>query len=97
MDKHGFKKYLQDSVTIMSKSRSVNSRISKAKKVEILLNINLDDVITERDSMKQILIQLKKSCEQNNISRSMLYTMSNAIRQYYTFKTGEKLPKHFIN
>lgn len=97
MDKIKFKLYLQNSDSISSKSRSVTSRISKAKKAEELLNIDLDDIVSDKQLIQATLHKLKKICDQNDISRAMLYAMSNAIRQYYTFRTGYRLPKHFTN
>lgn len=97
MDKIGFKKYLQNSDSIKSKSRSVTSRLSKAKKAEELLSIDLDNEVVNQKTIQNVLKNLKLKYEHNEISRAMLYAMSNAIRQYYTYKTGDKLPKHLTN
>ncbi len=93
MDVEGFRNYLEN--VIKSESRSVSSRLSKAKKIENLLNINLDDIITDKKKLRKILLQLQTKHKESLISRPVLYSMNNALRTYYTFKTNETLPKYF--
>lgn len=70
--------------------KSIDSRVSRLKKVEKLFNFNIDSIIYNKNMVVSVLIELKdKSLDSKNEN------LSNTIRAYYTCMTNDSIGKIF--
>ena len=82
-----FMDYLINDENITSKNKAVSSRLSKARAVEKALNISLDTIVEDEIKMYHALVRI------NEVMKNANGSYSNALRKYYTFKTGEVFPR----
>lgn len=70
--------------------KSIDSRVSRLKKVEELFNFNIDSIIYDKNKVISILMELKdKRLDSKNEN------LSNAIRAYYTCMTNDSIGRIF--
>lgn len=72
-----FENFLNADSNIVSKTKAVRSRISKARMVERHFNISLDAIVSDNDKMYNILVRIKQEMKDTNGN------ISNALRKYY--------------
>ncbi|MDD3305831.1 MAG: hypothetical protein PHO29_01875 [Acetobacterium sp.] len=87
MQESKFMDYLINDSNITSKNKAVSSRMSRARAVEKTLNLSLDEIVDDDKKMYQSLIRINEEMKNANGN------YSNALRKYYTFKTGKKFPR----
>jgi predicted DNA-binding ribbon-helix-helix protein len=80
-----FMKFLEQDTNITSKTKSVNSRMSRARKVEDTFNVNLDNIVNDDEKTYQLL---RKLYEMKDISGNL----QNAVRKYYIFVNNKEFP-----
>ena len=85
MKELGFENYLLADEKIISKSKTVRSRISKARMIERHFNEPLDSIVDD-DKTYTALLRIKAEMKDTN------GTISNALRKYYIFINGIKFP-----
>lgn len=81
-----FLKFLEQDTNITSKTKAVNSRMSKARKVEDAFGIDLDNIVVDDERMYLLLIKIQKELNETN------GTIQNAVRKYYLFVNGRVFP-----
>ena len=86
MDEEGFRKSLEDDEGISSK-KAISSRLSKARKAEDILDMDLDSVVSSDFAMLEALEMLQAS------EAPAHNQMQNAVRKYYIFRNGKEFPK----
>ena len=86
MREQDFEEYLRSDESIKSKKKAVVSRISKARLIERVLGVDLDEVVSDDDVMYDTLIRVKLETKDQNGNNS------NALRKYYEFFNGNKFP-----
>ena len=86
MREQDFERYLLSDESIKSKTKAVNSRVSKARLIERELGVDLDDVVSDDAVMYETLIGVKQETNDQNGNNS------NALRKYYEFSNGNKFP-----
>ena len=86
MRENEFRNFLEQAEKITSKEKAVNSRISRANKVEDILGKDLEFIVKDDEKMYQALNILKNSTMENNGN------LQNALRWYYQFVNGKKFP-----
>ncbi|UKS27366.1 hypothetical protein LOZ80_39055 [Paenibacillus sp. HWE-109] len=84
MDKKSYKDFLIQQSSITSKKKAVNSRTSKANRIERRFNINLD-LFVSNDFATYVLLKILKTDDRRG-------TNQNAVRKYYLYKYGKKFP-----
>lgn len=82
-----FRNYLEEIETISSKTKAINSRISRAIKAELLLNASLDEIVASDDRMYHALCLLNEHPAESNGN------LQNAVRWYYKFTNGNEFPR----
>ncbi|OMC76785.1 hypothetical protein BK125_17175 [Paenibacillus odorifer] len=85
MKEEQFMRFLEKDSSILSKEKAVNSRMSRARKVEKFFNVNLDDVVRSDEKMYQLLKRIHES-------KDTAGNLQNAVRKYYVFVNGEMFP-----
>lgn len=83
MDVQGFRAFL---ASRYPSKKSVDSRMSRARKAERILEYDLDKAVSSDKKMKEALLIIK---EQDNREENY----QNATRCYYEFKVGKVFPK----
>lgn len=86
MREHDFQIFLNNETSITSK-KAVASRMVKAKKAEELLGKNLDDVVSDDDTMYESLQKLRP------LENPAHTPMQNAVRKYYKFTHEKEFPR----
>ena len=81
-----FIKFLENDPSISSKEKAVRSRLSKARKVERELDINLDSVVIDDELTYRTLLRIQEVMGDRNGS------IQNSVRKYYLFINGEEFP-----
>ena len=81
-----FQTFLMQEKTINSK-KAVDSRMSKARKAEIILGWQLDAIVSDDDLMYDSLVALKPHEDPAHTP------MQNAVRKYYKFVNGKDFPQ----
>ncbi|MCL2235214.1 MAG: hypothetical protein FWB98_02100 [Defluviitaleaceae bacterium] len=82
-----FEKYLIGDANITSKTKAVNSRMSKARAVEEYLSESLDVIVQDDMKMYDALRRIKQNMNDGNGS------YSNSLRKYYSFKNKHEFPR----
>jgi hypothetical protein len=84
-----FRNFLINFSSIESKTKAVNSRVSKALMVERQLNINLDQFAKDDGKMYELLLEIED--KMNDRKHHGVY--QNAVRKYYRFVRGKEFPR----
>ena len=79
-----FRKFLENDPSITSKQKAVNSRLAKARKVEEIFKVNLDDIVRDDEKTYKLLMSIKPIDRMGNYQ--------NAVRKYYIFVNGIEFP-----
>src|SRR5690606_23479980 len=82
----GFRTFLNNDPKIKSE-KAVASRMVKARKAEIVLEMDLDYVVASDDRTYDALIVLRQNEDPAHSP------MQNALRKYYIFKNGKEFPQ----
>jgi hypothetical protein len=82
-----FEIFLTNDKSIKSKKKAVDSRMSKARAVEKMLERSLDVIVQSEKDMYDALCVI----DANMNNRNGAY--SNALRKYYTFRKGKVFPR----
>ena len=82
-----FEVFLMDDENITSKTKAVQTRLSKAHAVEKALNISLDSIVDNDISMYRALMDINVKFD----NKKGAY--SNALRKYYSFKNHKLFPQ----
>lgn len=85
MKEKTFRKYLAKT---KHTEKSIISRVSRLKKVEIYFELDIDSIIFNKTSVIQLLNKIKAIDSQNQ-------NLSNALRKYYTCMTNDEIGKIF--
>lgn len=86
MRESDFEMFLTNDTSITSKDKAVRSRMSKARSVEMKLEINFDDVVRDDELMYKTLLRIQNELGDSNGAKQ------NALRKYYIFANGRKFP-----
>lgn len=86
MKEEQFLNFLEQDANITSKTKAVNSRMSKARKVEDAFGIDLDNIVADDERMYLLLIKIQKEINETN------GTIQNAVRKYYLFVNDKEFP-----
>ncbi len=86
MDEEGFRKSLEDDEGISSK-KAITSRLSRARKAENILDMDLDTVVSSDFAMLEAMEMLQ------DYEDPFHNPMQNAVRKYYKFRNGKEFPK----
>ena len=92
-----FKAYMQQKTYISKDGESyyteqgINKRIVSLQKVEVELNCRLDEFIKEKDKVIEILIKIREKA----LETRRHTPLSNAVRLYYEFSTGDRIGRIF--
>ena len=81
-----FKTFLMQEKTITSK-KAVDSRLAKARKAELILGFQLDNIVADDDLMYDSLVALKPHEDPAHTP------MQNALRKYYKMVNGKTFPQ----
>jgi len=81
-----FEDYLLADEAIKSKTKAVNSRLSKARLIERELGVSLDEIVSDDKVMYETLVKVKQDTNDHNGNNS------NALRKYYEFYNGRRFP-----
>ena len=87
MRENEFRRYLESSMQIRSKSKAVSSRISRAHTAETILMASLDTIVMNDDRMYEALTLIHDDSREKNGN------IQNAVRWYYKFINGREFPK----
>lgn len=68
-------------------SKAIASRVTRARKAESLLRRDLDSIVTDDNTMFEVLIFLR---EHEDCTHS---PMQNALRKYYSFVRNKDFPQ----
>lgn len=86
MRESDFQSFLTEDGNIKSKTKAVNSRLSKARLVERHFDICLDTIVSDDEKMFDTLVRIKQEMKDTNGN------VSNALRKYYAFSNGKRFP-----
>ena len=86
MDEVGFRISLEADENGLT-DNGIAFRISKGKKAEEILGMDLDNVVSDDDTMFTALNKLQE-CEDPRHN-----PMQNAVRKYYIFRNGKEFPR----
>lgn len=81
-----FLDFLDSDINIVSKSKAVRSRISKARMIERHFNKPLDQLVYQDAIMYETLVKIKSEMKDTNGN------ISNALRKYYQFYNHNSFP-----
>lgn len=81
-----FEKYLIGDDAIISKTKAVASRMSRARAIERHFNKSLDSIVSDDEQTYIVLLQIKAKMNDHNGN------LSNALRKYYIFANGKSFP-----
>lgn len=65
--------------------KAIDTRIARAKKVEEILNADIEAIVASDATMRQALIKLRPGDTRGN--------RANAVRKYYEMRRGKVFPK----
>ncbi len=85
MDTAGFRCFLEEDPEISSE-KAIASRILKLADAEKILGKDADEIVESDDLMYASLTELRNHEDTAHSPRQ------NALRKYYTFRTGKKFP-----
>ncbi|AOY75373.1 MULTISPECIES: hypothetical protein [Clostridium] len=87
MDDRGFRDFLEgEGLT----DKAINSRLTRANRVEREFNVNLDVVIQSEQNMIEVRQKIYESYGDKGSTPGNLY---NAVAKYYKFKNGIEMPR----
>ncbi|TCZ75381.1 hypothetical protein E0485_17395 [Paenibacillus albiflavus] len=86
MKEERFASFLGSLESITSKDKAVNSRMSKVRKIERDLKVNLDIVVLDDYQMYQTLLRIQREFGDKNGA------IQNVLRKYYIFINGREFP-----
>ena len=86
MRENEFENFLNADSNIISKTKAINSRMSKARMIERHFETSLDTVVNNDDKMYAVLVRIKQEMKDTNGN------ISNALRKYYQFANGRVFP-----
>ncbi len=86
MQEDGFKKFLENDKNIKGKN-GVSFRMGKARKVEQILEKDLDFVVDDDDIMYTSLIKIRE------VDDTKHAPLQNAMRKYYLFRNNKEFPQ----
>lgn len=86
MDESGFRCSLEADENNLT-DNGINFRISKGKKAEEILGMDLDDVVSSDKTMLSALERLQDYEDPTH------NPMQNAVRKYYIFRNGKEFPR----
>ena len=86
MLEHEFADFLASCPEIKS-PKAISTRLSKGRAVEKRYSVSLDDITGSDKAMRAYLERINSDFNNQNGG------YSNAVRKYYTFKTGKVFPK----
>lgn len=89
MKEFEFKKFLTESNNIESKDKAVQSRVSKALRVERDLKVNLDSIVKDDEEMYNLLLAIKEKLNDKKYHN----VHQNAVRKYYLFVNSKEFPR----
>lgn len=81
-----FEKFLLSQESISSKDKAVNSRMSKGRKIERDLNVDLETVVQDDRATYLTLLRIQKEFGDKNGA------IQNVLRKYYLFTHGKNFP-----
>lgn len=81
-----FESYLLSDVSIVSKTKALRSRITKARLIERHFETSLDNIVNDDELTYKVLMRIKAEMKDTN------GTVSNALRKYYVFINGRPFP-----
>ena len=81
-----YEEFLRADDAIKSKTKTIASRVSKARQIERELSVSLDEVIENDCATYELLLRIK--CEMKDTNGNV----SNALRKYYEFSNGRRFP-----
>ncbi|MWC28716.1 hypothetical protein [Paenibacillus sp. MMS18-CY102] len=83
MQEEEFRRFLENDPSITSE-KAVNSRMSRARRIEQEFKINIDYTVRDDDRMYAALLNVKDKDSAGNFQ--------NVIRKYYIFINSKKFP-----
>lgn len=86
MDESGFRTSLEVDENNLT-DNGINFRISKGRRAEEILGMDLDDAVSSDSTM---FSALKKLQDYENPAHN---PMQNALRKYYIFRNGKEFPR----
>ena len=86
MKEEQFAAYLESLDSITSKDKAVSSRMSKARKIERDLKVNIDSIVNDDLTTYQTLLRIK------NEFRDANGAIQNVLRKYYAFVHNKEFP-----
>lgn len=81
-----FKSFLNADSNIISKTKTVRSRVSKARMIERHFDMSLDAIVADDDTTYETLLRIKSEMRDTNGN------ISNSLRKYYQFANGKGFP-----
>jgi len=81
-----FESFLENDPNLTGKN-GIPFRLSKGRKAEEILGVNLDSIVVDDDLMYDALMKLKP------LENPAHNPMQNALRKYYIFKNKFEFPK----
>ena len=81
-----FESFLNSDSNIISKTKAVRSRVTKAKLIERYFGTPLDFIVSNDEMMYNTLLRIKAEMKDPN------GTVSNALRKYYQFVNDKMFP-----
>ncbi|OMD66091.1 hypothetical protein [Paenibacillus odorifer] len=81
-----FKDFLESLESITSKNKAVGSRISRAKRIEKVLKLDLDTIVKDDYKTYQTLLEIQAEFGDKNGA------IQNVLRKYYIFTHGKEFP-----
>lgn len=81
-----FEEFLRADDAIKSKTKTISSRVSKARQIERELSVTLDEIMENDCATYELLLRIKHEMKDTNGN------VSNALRKYYEFYNGRRFP-----
>lgn len=78
--------FLNTDSNIISKTKAVRSRVSKAGMIERHFDISLDAIVVDDNTTYEILLRIKSEMKDTHGN------ISNSLRKYYQFVNGKGFP-----
>jgi hypothetical protein len=86
MKEESFEKFLLAQESITSKEKAVNSRMSKGRRIERDLHLDLEVIVQEDYSTYRTLLMIQEKFGDKNGA------IQNVLRKYYFFTHGKEFP-----
>lgn len=87
MDEEGYRKFLRSEKLT---DKAINSRVTRANRVERVFNVNLDYVIQNEKNMLELREKIYEVYKDRGSLPGNLY---NAVRKYYKYKNEKEMLK----